>query len=80
MSEGEIKRVIAVAARNVAVALVNHNELCVVSCARVPGSHKAMDVLELIETVVKEQLAGSLIIGPGGDGSEDDLEQLRRER
>ena len=78
MSENEIKSVIALAARNVAVALVNHDELSVVTCAREPGTHKAMDVMDVVEKIVREQLEGSLIIGPGGDGTEDEIERSRR--
>lgn len=78
MSENQIKQIIATAARNVAVALINHNELWVVTCAREPGTHKAMDVMDVVEQVVREQLEGSLIVGPGGDSGEDDIERLRR--
>ena len=61
-----------------AVALINHNELSVVTCAREPGTHKAMDVMDVVEKVVREQLEGTLVIGPGGDGGEDDTERARR--
>lgn len=80
MSENEIKSIISIAARNIAVALVNNDELVVVTMSHEKGTGRVMDVMDVVERIVKEQLEGSLIVGPGGDGTEDDIEQARRQR
>jgi len=78
MSENKIKGIINIAARNIAVALVNHPELAVVSMGHEKGTGRALDVMDVVEQIVREQLEGSLIVGPGGDGSEDEIERSRR--
>ena len=78
MSDIEIKAVIGIAARNIAVALVNHPELVVVSMGHEKGTGRTLDVMDVVEGIVREQLEGSLIVGPGGDGSEDEIERSRR--
>jgi len=77
MSESEIKRTIQIAARNIAVALINHDEIAMTTHVRDKGG-RLVDMMDVVEKIVREQLEGSLIVGPGRDGVEDDIERARR--
>lgn len=64
MSENEIKSIIHTAARNIAVALVNHDEIHIATYNR-DKAGRLVDKMDVVEGIVREQLEGSLIIGPG---------------